>query len=376
MPDFDIAVCGVGAMGSAALYHLARRGLRVVGIDRATPGHDGGSSHGLTRMIRLSYFEHPSYVPLLRRAYALWHDLEQAVGRSLLHRTGILEIGPAGGPLVSSTLAAARLHGLPHEILGAHALMTRYPAFQVPTNYVAVLQPDGGFVEAAAAIAAHLALATANGAELRIGETIAAIEPRRDGVRIVTDRGAIDSGTAIVAAGPWATKLLPDARLPLRVTRQVLGWFKPLDAALFANGRCPMFLLETRHGLHYGIPLAAEPGLKFAKHHHAEETVDPDACDRTVSARDEALIRAALAEHLPAANGPMVAANTCLYTMTPDGDFIIDRLPNAPRVIVTSPCSGHGFKFAPMIGEILCDLVSTGSTAHDISRFRLSRFED
>ena len=361
-------------MGSAALYHLARRGLRAVGIERVAPGHDGGSSHGLTRMIRLSYFEHPSYVPLLRQAYAHWRELERVTGRTLLHRTGILEIGSPDGALVPATLAASRLHDLPHEVLSARTLTARFPAFQVPDDFVAVLQPDGGFVEAAAAIAAHVALATANGAQLRLGETIVTIEPISSGVRIVTDRATIDAGAAVVTAGPWVTTLLPGARLPLRVTRQVLGWFRPRDAALFANGRCPVFLLESRHGLHYGIAFDGEPGLKLAKHHHADETVDPEAGDRAVSAADEALIRAAIAEHLPAANGPLVAAKTCRYTLTPDGDFIIDRLPGAPNIIVASPCSGHGFKFASVIGEILADLAATGTTAHDISRFRLGRF--
>jgi len=374
MLQCDAAVCGVGAMGGAALYHLARRGLRAVGIERVAPGHDGGSSHGLTRMIRLSYFEHPAYVPLLRRTYALWRELEQAAQRPLLHRTGILEIGSPSGSLVASTLAAARLHDLPHAILTARELMRRFPIFQVPADFVAVLQPDGGFVEAQAAIAAHVALARASGATLRTGESVLGVDPRGDRVRIVTDRGTIEAATAIIAAGPWVTKLLPDARLPLRVTRQALGWFAPRAGAPFAGGQHPVFLMESRHGIHYGIPFAAEPGLKFARHHHADETVDPDACDRTVSAADEALIRAALAEHLPDADGPLVAAKTCLYTMTPDGDFLIDRLPDAPNVIVVSPCSGHGFKFAPVIGEILADLATTETSEHDVSRFRAGRF--
>jgi sarcosine oxidase len=252
-------------------------------------------------------------------------------------------------------------------------LMARFPAFHVPGDHVAVLQPDGGFVEAAAAIAAHVELARASGAALRLGETVVTIEPRDHGVRVVTDRGTIDAVTAIVAAGPWMTKLLPEAGLPLRVTRQVLGWFRPRDPSLFAGGRHPVFLLESRHGICYGIPWDAEPGLKVGKHYHADETVDPDACEREVSAVDEALIRAPLAQHLPAANGLMVAAKTCLYTMTPDGDFIIDRLPGAPNIIVASPCSGHGFKFAPVIGEILADLAVTGTTQQDVARFGLTR---
>jgi sarcosine oxidase len=374
MPDFDVAVCGGGAMGSAALYHVARRGLRTIGIDQATPGHDGGSSHGTTRIIRLSYFEHPSYVPLLRHAYALWRDLERAAGRTLLHRTGILEIGPEDGTLMPATLAATRLHDLPHEMLSAAALMSRYPVFRVPDNLIAVLQPDGGFLEASVAIQAHVALAQAHGAALHTGETVQSIEPHNGGVQIITDRRRITAASAIAAAGPWLTKLLPGASLPLRVTRQAFGYFVPQDPTPFSAGRCPVFLLESRHGIHYGIPFDAEPGLKVAKHHHSDETVDPDAHDRTVTAADEALMRAAIADHVPAANGPLVGAKTCLYTMTPDGDFILDRLPACPQIVVASPCSGHGFKFAPLIGEILADLATAGATTHDISRFRLDRF--
>ena len=236
------------------------------------------------------------------------------------------------------------------------------------------LQPDGGFLAAEPSIHAMLALAQAAGAELRTGETVRTIEPHGGGVRVVTDRTVIEAGSAIVAAGPWTKSLLPDLAAPLRVTRQVMAWFAPSEPALFAPGRFPVFLIESRHGIHYGLPPFGEAGIKVAKHHHRDESVDPDAHDRTVSAEDEALIRAALADHLPAANGKLLDAKTCLYTMTPDSDFLIDRLPGAPQVIVASPCSGHGFKFAPVIGEILADLATTGATRHDLARFALVRF--
>jgi sarcosine oxidase len=370
--DYDVIVCGLGAMGSAALYQLARRGARVLGIERHAPGHDFGSSHGLTRVIRLGYFEHPSYVPLLRRAYALWRELEAAAGRPLLHITGIAEIGPPDGALVRGTLASSRLHALPHELLSAAELMRRFPAFTLPPDYVGVLQADGGFLEVEPALEACIALAAAAGAEIRSHETVRAIESAAGAVRVITDRCAVEAGTVIVAAGAWAKSLLP--ALPLRVTREVTAWFEPNDPALFSPSRFPVFILESRHGMHYGIPPHGGAGLKVAKHHHRNETVDPDAFDRTVRPDDEALIRAALADHVPDANGRMTAAKTCLYTMTPDGDFIIDRLPEANNVIAASPCSGHGFKFAPVIGEILADLAIAGMTAHDISRFSLARF--
>ncbi len=378
MAHFDVVVCGLGAMGSAALQHLAQRGKRVLGLERYAPGHDRGSSHGLTRIIRLGYFEHPSYVPLLLRAYALWRELEAAAGRQLLHITGIAEIGRPEGALVQGTLAAARLHALPHEVLAAPELMQRFPAFHVPRDYVAVVQPDGGFLDVEPALAAQLALAAAAGAEIRSGVTVRAIEPRAGAVRIVTDRGAVEAGAAIVTAGAWTKSLLPELAAPLRPTREVMGWFEVADATLFSPGRFPVFIIESRHGMHYGIPPQGgardQAGVKVAKHHHRGETVDPDAYDRTVSAEDEALIRAAIADHIPAANGRLIAAKTCLYTMTPDGDFLIDRLPGAPDIVVASPCSGHGFKFAPVIGEVLADLATTGATGYDVGRFSIARF--
>jgi sarcosine oxidase len=374
MDSYDTVVIGLGAMGGAALYHLARRGRRVLGLERFTPGHAHGSSHGLTRVIRLGYFEHPSYVPLLRRAYALWRDLEAASGQRLLHVTGIAEIGPPDSELVRGTLAAARLHDLPHEVLGAPDLTRRIPAFRLPADYVGVLQPDGGFLAAEAANAAHLALAQAAGATVRPSTPVLAVEPRAGGVRVFTADGPIEAASAIVAAGPWVKKLLPDLPAPLRVTRQVMAWLAPRDPDAFASERFPVFLLESPHGIHYGFPILDDAGLKLAKHFHHDETVDPDAYDRAVSPADEAAIRAPLREFLPAADGPLRSAATCLYTMAPDGDFVVDRLPGAPQIVIASPCSGHGFKFAGVIGEIVADLATTGATAHDISRFRLARF--
>ncbi len=227
MPAIDVVVVGLGAMGSAAVHHLARRGRRVVGIERFRPGHAYGSSHGATRIIRLGYYEHPAYVPLLRRAYALWRELEAQAGRPLLQTTGIAEIGPADGRLVAGTLAAARTHELPHAVLAAPEFMRRFPAFRIPADCVGVVQPDGGVLAAEAAILAQLGLAQAAGGELRTGETVTAVEPRGGGVRVVTDRGTIEAGAAIVAAGAWVKKLLPDLAAPLRVTRQVMAWFAP-----------------------------------------------------------------------------------------------------------------------------------------------------
>jgi sarcosine oxidase len=374
MPAVDVAVIGLGATGSAALHRLARRGLRTVGIEQFAPGHDRGSSHGETRIIRLGYFEHPSYVPLVRAAIPLWRALEAETGQSLLAITGVVEAGAPDSALVAGTLRSARQHALRHEVLDAAAVMRRVPVLHLPPQFVGIFQPDGGILAAEAAVVAQLALARAAGAEVRAHETVRAIAPDAQGVRIVTDRGTIAAGQAIVAAGPWLKTLLSDLAVPLRVTRQMVGWFAPADPAPFGRERCPVFMIDTAQGMFYGFPTGPKPGIKFAKHHHAEETVDPCMPVRPATADDEALLRGALAAHVPSANGRLLDAQTCLYTMAPDGDFILDRLPGAPQVIVASACSGHGFKFAPVIGEILADLATRGETAHDISRFRLARF--
>jgi len=219
MAQFDVVVVGLGATGAAALHRLARRGVRALGLERLTPGHDQGSSHGESRIIRLGYFEHPSYVPLLRRAYELWRELEAETQAKLLHITGILEIGPPGGEVVSGTLAASRLHGLPHQVMNATETMRHFPAFKIPGEYVGVFQPDGGFIAAEAAIAAMLAQAQAAGADIQTGVAVHSVTPQDNSIRIETSAGLIDAATAIVAAGPRLMKLMPDLPAPLRVTR-------------------------------------------------------------------------------------------------------------------------------------------------------------
>jgi sarcosine oxidase len=258
--------------------------------------------------------------------------------------------------------------------MDADEAMRRFPAFRIPPGYAAVFQPDGGFLSVEPSIAAMLEQAKQAGAAVRTGETVLAVKPQRESVRVETSGGSIDAETAIIAAGAWLPKLIPGLPVSFRTTRQVQAWFRPDDAALFTPRRCPVFLIESAHGTHYGFPDYGGAGIKIAKHHHADQSTDPDIVDRTVSASDEAMIRAAIAVHVPAANGVMLAAKTCLYTVTPDHHFIVDRMPGAPNVIVASACSGHGFKFAPVLGEALAQLALDGATPHDLSRFRFGRF--
>jgi sarcosine oxidase len=372
MPQYDVIVVGLGITGLATLAELARRGVRAAGIERHAVGHDLGSSHGETRMIRLGYFEHPSYVPLLRRTYELWRGLEAATGTKLLHVTGIAEIGLPDSDIIAGTLAASRLHGLPHEVLAAAEAMRRFPAFRLPDDFVCVFQPDGGFVAAEVAMATLAAQAKAHGAEILTHAEVQLVKSTNRGVHVATSRGDLEARAVIVTAGPWIKQLVRG--LPLRVTRQVMTWFEAPDPALFADSRFPVFLLASRHGNHYGFPTLDGRTVKIAKHHHFDQTVDPDRVERKISPADEAAIRAALTAFIPPADGPLATAKICLYTVSPDHDFIVDRLPDAPNIVVASACSGHGFKFAPVLGEVLADLATRGATDRDIGRFRLSRF--
>jgi sarcosine oxidase len=333
-----------------------------------------GSSHGLTRIIRLAYHEDPSYVPLLRRAYALWRELEHVSGERLLHITGSLEIGLPGSEIFDGALASCRIHNLPHEILSRQQINHRFPAYRLPRQYAGLLQPDGGFLDPERCIAAHLALARALGASIRTDEPILDWEPAGDGVRVRTGRGTYTADRLVVTAGAWLGKLVPAlARLAVP-ERQVLAWFRPQRPEHFAIDTFPVFILSVDEGNFYGFPMYGLPGLKIGLHHHLEEVVDPDTMDRSAGARDEEILSACVANYLPDGLGETLALKTCLYTNTPDRHFIIDQLPGFPQVVIGGGFSGHGFKFCSVMGEILADLALTGTTPHEIGAFKLARF--
>ncbi len=370
---YDVIVLGVGGMGSAAAYHLARRGRRVLGLERFDIPHAMGSSHGVNRIIRLAYFEDPVYVPLLRRAYENWRELEARFGEQLLFVTGSVEAGPVDGPVVAGSLRACHEHGLAHEFLTARDLNGRFPGYRLPDRYGAVLQPDGGFVASERAVVAHVMLAQALGAEIRARERALAWTPTPGGVRVRTERGAYEAARLVVSAGAWIRDFVPALRTQAVPERQVIGWFQPPNPALFAPASFPVFILQADEGTFYGFPVWRVPGFKIGLDHHLGETGEADAIDRGVHARDEAVLRTALERYFPAANGPTMALRTCLYTNTPDEHFVIDTLPGLPQVVVASPCSGHGYKFCSVIGEILADLATEGDTRFDLSRFRMDR---
>ncbi|HEX5688037.1 MAG TPA: N-methyl-L-tryptophan oxidase [Ideonella sp.] len=366
----DVAIIGLGAMGSAAAFELARRGLDVVGFDRFTPPHTMGSSHGDSRIIREAYFEHPLYVPMVQRAFELWRELERRTGSSLLSPTGGLMIGAPDSVLVEGARRSAQQHGLAHELLSAAEIRARFPVLQPEADMVGVWEPRAGVLAPEACVAAQLDQARRCGATLHFDEPVDRWQPDGGDVSVFTALRHCRARQLIISAGAWAASLLPGLRLPFRVERQVLHWLAPTaDAAAFGPTRCPVHLWQidgTR--FFYGLPDMGA-GVKLA-FHHGGETSTVDAVRREVTSRDVDELRAAVRRFVPAADGHRLASSVCLYTNTADEHFWIDRCPDQPQVLVASPCSGHGFKFAPVIGEIVADLVQ-GKPAHfDLGLFR------
>ncbi len=371
---FDAVVVGVGGMGSATVYHLARRGRRVLGLERFDVPNEMGSSHGVTRIIRLAYYEDPAYVPLLRRAYELWRELQAIVGETLLHLTGSIDAGPPGSLVFEGSLRSCRLHDLPHEVLTSAELSRRYPAYRLPAETLALFQPEGGFLLPERCIVAHVVAAQALGAEVHGREAVLEWEPRGDGVRVWTERGVYDADRLVLTVGAWAGHLHPRLA-PLAVPeRQVLAWLQPAQPGLFAPERFPVFNLVVEEGRYYGFPVFGVPGFKFGRYHHREERVDPDRLDRECHPEDEQLLRAFAERYFPDGAGPTMALKVCMFTNSPDEHFILDVDPANPRVVIGAGFSGHGFKFCSVVGEILADLVDRGESRHDVRLFRLARF--
>jgi len=371
---YEVIVAGLGAMGSAALYHLARDGVRVLGVDRYTPPHAMGSSHGRSRIIREAYFEDPLYVPLVQRAYELWDDLQRETGREILVRTGGLMIGPPDGAVVGGALRSANQHALPHERLTATQVNERFPGFRPTVDMIGVWEPRAGYLVPETAIAAHLSLAEGHGAKLALGEAIVDWRVTGDGVEVTTTNSVYRADRLVLALGAWMPRMVRDLELPLTVERTVLYWFNPArPTTLFDRDRFPIWLCEYAPGrVWYGFPDVGH-GVKVALHHQGS-VADPDTLRRDVAPEEIAYIRALLHAFMPNADGPVVEAEVCMYTNTPDEHFLIDRHPAHSQLIVASPCSGHGFKFSSSIGEQLALLATDATTSFDLSPFRIDRF--
>lgn len=371
---WDVIVAGLGAAGASAVHALAERGARVLGLDRHAPPHALGSSHGRSRIIREAYFEDPRYVPLVQHAYTRWRALEQASGAALLRETGGLMIGPPDGTLVRGALASARQHGLPHELLSVREVMARVPAFRLPDHHTAVLEPRAGMLDPERAIAATLAEARRLGAHIATGQPVLAWTAEHHGVSVTTPAGRHRAGRLVLALGPWMAGPLLRGVLPLAVERNVLHWFSPVEVTgAFDPARFPVFLHEFEPGrFWYGFPDTGD-GVKVALH-GGGTPADVESLPRAVQEAEVLHMKHLLARHLPQAAGPLREALVCPYTNTPDGHFVLDHHPDHEGVILASPCSGHGFKFAPAVGELIADLALDRPSPFDRSLFAAKRF--
>ena len=372
---FDVIVVGGGGMGSAAAWQLAKRGQRVLVLERYDIPHPYGSSHGISRIIRLPYYEDPAYVPLLHRAYELWREAEAASGSELLVTTGSVDASPEADPLFQGALASARLHGLRHEVLTGGAVNARFPGYRLPERHRAVFQPDGGLSASERAVVVHTALAQASGAVVHAREQVLGWEAARGGgVTVTTGRGRYDAGRLVLTAGAWMDELVPLLGGRAVAERQVLAWLQPHRPELFGPDRFPVFNLQVEEGRYYGLPIYEVPGFKFGRYHHQAETGRPEALLREPDDADETLLRTFGERYFPDGAGPVMALRACMFTNTPDEHFVLDHHPAHRQVVLASPCSGHGYKFCSVVGEILADLATgDGTTRHDIAFLRLNR---
>ena len=374
--SYDAIVLGLGAMGSSTAYQLARRGLRVLGLDRYPPGHTHGSSHGDSRIIRELYYEGSLYVPLLQRAYELWDELERASGSSLLRITGGIMLGVPNGHVVNGSRHTAKQLGLAYEDLSAAEIHRRFPALHPPDHFEGIWDARAGYLRPEAAIAAYLALAAQHGARFDIGEAALNWRAEGDGVTVTTATRRYRADRLVLAVGSWITRQVPELNLPIVPERQVLAWFDPPTAPDdFAVDTCPVFICEHQLGRSvYGFPRLTT-GVKASIFHDGEPSADPDSYRRAVDPAEIRQLQESLGSFIPAlAHAPVRASMTCLFTNTPDARFIIARHPAFPQVVISSPCSGHGFKFASAVGEANADLVTGATSRTDLSPFAVGRF--
>ena len=369
---YDAIVIGVGGMGSATLYHLARSGGRVLGLEQFGIPHAFGSSHGSTRIIRLAYSEGPEYVPLLRAAYRYWRELEAVSGRSILQITGGLDIGPEGSWTIEGSRQSCLEHELAFEELGGTEVNRRFPGYRLPDAMRAIHQPDGGYVRSEAAIEAYAAAARAAGTEIVTDAPVRGWERRAAGWRVHAAGERYDARKLAITAGPWVGALVPNLQAVCRPERQVMLWTEPLQADRFEPRRFPVFNMESPSGRYYGFPDDGGEGFKIGRYYHLRQQVrDPNRLDRECHPEDEAVLREGIAAYFPGANGPTRRMAACMFTNTPDTDFILDRAPGLDGVFVAAGFSGHGFKFCSVVGRVMADFCLDRPPQWDLGRFRL-----
>jgi sarcosine oxidase len=374
MRSFDVVVVGLGAMGAATLCALAQRGRKVIGIERHEPAHHLGSSYGESRIIRMAYYEDPSYVPLLRLAYEGWRRLESRTGETVLTITGIIEAGIAGSALVEGSLRSAREHGIPHEVLLPAEANRRFPAFSIPPDWTCIFQPDAGILQPEKAVNLLVKSARESGANVASGTKVKSVRTVGDHVEVQLESGdTLEAGSAVIAAGAWIQELVPELGTKMRLTRQPLMWFKPKNKQLVRPRSMPVFFFHTPEDLIYGFPDFLGTGVKAGSHQSGGDLATADEVRAEVTHEEKARLERIIGRYIPAAAGRILQTHVCIYTRSPDEHFVLGLHPSAPQIVLASPCSGHGFKFAGIFGEILADLATTRATDKPIDFFRPSR---
>lgn len=373
MNNPDVIVIGLGGVGSSTLYHLARRGVTALGIERFTLAHDRGSSHGGTRLIRRAYFEHPDYIPLVDRSFEGWDEIEKKSGARLFHRTGLLLFGPSDGAVISGTRRAARAHGLDIRAFGPETAAARFPDFRTPAGAAALFEPAAGTLAVEACIRTYVETAQRLGATARFGERVLRWSASDDGVTVETDVARYGARSLIITAGPWANEVLADLNLPLTLRRKPVFWFETGDARLHRDSGCPVFGFEIDRHFLYGFPSTDGETVKIGDHTDGDVISSADAVERGMQPGDLDRLVPFVESCLPGVGQKVVKHTVCLYTITPDEHFIIDRHPRHPNVAFAAGLSGHGFKFAPVLGSALVDLALSGRTEEPVGFLGLDR---
>ena len=377
---FDVIIIGMGSMGSAACYHLARAGCRVLGLEQFEIPHEHGSHSGQSRIIRKAYFEHPNYVPLLTAAYDNWSKLASSSGEQLFFKTGLVSFGKPDNPLITGIHASAEQHNIDINSISSEEMEQDYPPFSIPADYAKVVEPNAGFLSPERAILVHLTQAIAQNAVVHLSERMVSYQSFKQEIEVKTNKGSYLCKKLIFTAGPWADQLLPPLKPSLNVTRQVLAWVNPKATKSFGLNNFPCWMLANPigQGLFYGFPIlptsqfGGPHGMKVAYHHPGEIT-HPDQVNRSVTEEEKLFLSSFLKEFIPNGFDTFETVKTCLYTNTPDDHFIVDVLPENENIILAAGFSGHGFKFASIVGEVLADLATKGKTVHPIEFLQLDR---
>jgi len=371
---YDAIVIGLGAMGSSAACHLAQRGLSVLGLEQFDLGHALGSSHGQSRIIRQAYFEHPDYVPLLQRSYTLWNALAETTDDELINLCGLVLAGRDTDAIIAGTRNAATTHGLPLDEVSLADAAARYPTLRIAPEMTVLFDPLGGYLRVENCVMAHLNQARHCGAELREKSPVERWLASADGVQVTAGGEIFRARSLVVCAGAWTDTLLTDLGLPLSVHRMVTAWFPQAEQTHRREAGAPVFAMETAEGFYYGFPALDERGVKIAAHRPGAPLAGPESIDRTVKAEDVQPIQHFAEHYIAGLETEPWTANTCLYTMTPDADFVLDRHPEHANVFIAAGFSGHGFKFSSVVGAVLADYCATGGTEAPVEFLSLSRF--